>query len=74
MIDGLFSSVGAEILNSHKDTRFQYFSSTMALHGENWDWEAHEVITEDGYKLNMFRLIADEEGKRLETPQGPMLL
>ena len=34
----------------------------MTLYGENWDWEVHEVVTDDGYKLNMFRLITDEFG------------
>ena len=62
MIDDLSFSTQAETPHPHKDAQFPEFSSTMAFYGENWDWKSHEVVTEDGYKLNMFRLIADGDG------------
>lgn len=39
-----------------ENTQFREFDDCFRLYGENYQWEPHEVVTEDGYKLNMFRI------------------
>ena len=46
----------------------------MYRFGEHWDWQPHEVTTKDMYKLNLFRLTADESGNTLSSTKGPILL
>ena len=46
----------------------------MNQNGDGYDWEVHEVTTEDGYILNMFRLTKNELGEPIASPKGPLLL
>ena len=57
-----------------KEVRFKEFSDVMNHYGDGYDWEPHEVITEDGYILNMFRLTANELGEPITAPKGPLFL
>ena len=57
-----------------KHTKFSEFSEVIVKHGDNWDWEPHEVTTKDGYILNMFRMTADKYGQSLNSTKGPILL
>ena len=72
MIDYISSLLERE--HSQKEMRFPEFSDAIYRFGEHWDWEPHEVLTKDLYKLNMFRLTADESGNSLERTRGPILL
>jgi len=38
----------------------------MRIYGLDFLWEAHKVITYDGYILTMFRIIGDENGNKIE--------
>ena len=48
----------------------------MAQYGLDYTWEAHEVKTNDGYLLTMFRIIGDETGASLpdQGSKGPLLI
>ena len=42
-----------------ENSKFEAFDDCMRMYGENYQWEAHEVVTSDGYKLNMFRILTE---------------
>ena len=39
----------------------------MDRHGAGFDWDYHEVHTDDGYILNVMRLIPEEAVGKTET-------
>ena len=63
----MLDSIAAKFLT--EKSSFTDFEDCFNTYGENYRWEPHEVITEDGYKLNMFRILTEEE-----APYGPMLI
>ena len=48
----------------------------MAKYGLDYTWEAHEVTTDDGYILTLFRITADQNGDPVpgQGSKGPLLL
>lgn len=40
----------------------------MDSYGEGFDWQNHEVHTDDGYILNVFRLVPTQGGGPIGEP------
>ena len=45
------------------------FEEQMNIHG--YDWEAHEVVTDDDYILTLFHIIGDDES---QSSRGSVLI
>lgn len=57
--------LSAQSLAKASDEERNIFKSfDEAVSQYDYDWEVHAVTTEDGYKLNMFRLVGPKEGTK----------
>ncbi|KAL3285127.1 hypothetical protein HHI36_019251 [Cryptolaemus montrouzieri] len=66
---GVSSLVGQGIYNEHRDV---YLSTEEMIQSYGYPVEIHEIITEDGYILNMYRIPHGKVGSKVN--QKPILL
>ena len=52
----------ARAINDEQAQKYPYMDWAMTLYGLDYTWEGHEVTTNDGYILTMFRVTGDEKG------------
>ena len=55
-----------EIDGECHDNRYPYMCEAMKTLGLGYRWSAYETTTNDNYVLTMFRIIGDENGKKIE--------
>ena len=56
----LLGTESAAKATEHERTVFKSFDEAVSQY--DYDWEVYPVTTDDGYKLNMFRLVGPKEG------------
>ena len=69
-------AAGTYTTSGDDETNFPEFESTMTSIGSDYQWKSVQVTTADGYILNMFRIMADENGDFTDDrgSLGPILL
>ena len=60
----LFSAESLAKVSEHERSVFKTFDEAVSQY--DYDWEVHPVTTEDGYILNMFRLVGPKEGSLID--------
>ena len=62
----LAASVQARAALEGQSEKYPYMNAVMRRFGLDYTWEAHEVTTEDGYILTLFRISADQNGDTIK--------
>lgn len=72
----LIAAVQGRAAHEEQAKEFEIMNEAMMRHGSDYTWEAHEVKTNDGYILTMFRIVGDQNGEQIpyQGSKGPLLL
>lgn len=66
-----------EVVSAQTDNEralYKDFADAMDTSGDMYGWSRHEAVTEDGYKLSLFRITSDAAGNAITDTRGPILL